>query len=178
MAIPTLNAVGFCAHYSKQGDWAFDFALQLSRQHSIQLNVFHFLSDPYNHSKTAAEKSDKQARSRLAIEREKELRMYYDKRAGDYLEVGFRLCEDTEWVELHRCLVIREFQVLVLGYVGSSATFGGRPIENFAEAFTSPVILVGPDRPDQLHLNSQAVLIADNLGLNKNDFYTIERVSA
>ena len=51
MAIPTFNAVGFCAHYSKQGDWAFDYALKLSRRHSIRLNVFHFLADPYDISK-------------------------------------------------------------------------------------------------------------------------------
>ena len=40
MTIPTFNAVGFCANYSKQGDWAFDFALQISQTHKVQLNVF------------------------------------------------------------------------------------------------------------------------------------------
>ena len=48
MTIPTFNAVGFCANYSKQGDWAFDFALQISQTHKVQLNVFHFLKDPYD----------------------------------------------------------------------------------------------------------------------------------
>jgi len=178
MAIPTLNAVGFCAHYSEQGDWAFDYALKLSRQYLIKLNVFHFLSNPYDLSDDSASKLDAKAKTKLAIAREKELRMYYDKRAGDYLDVGFRLCEDAEWVELHRCLLVREFQILVLGYVGPQAMFGGRPIEDFAEAFVCPVVLVGPDRSDQFHLNKQAALIVNKLVLDKNSWKTIERISA
>lgn len=178
MAIPTLNAIGFCAHYSKQGDWAFDYALKLSRQHSIQLNVFHFLADPYNIDDDSADKLDKKARAKLIIEREKELRMYYDNRAGDYLDVGFRLCEDAEWVELHKCLLIREFQVLVLGYVDAKANFGGRPIEDFAESFVSPVVLVGPDKSDQYHLNKQAALLIKKLGLETDAVNIIERISA
>jgi len=178
MAIPTLNAVGFCAHYSKQGDWAFNYALKLSKQHSIQLNVFHFLTDPYKIDEDLADNLDHDAKTKLAIEREKELRMYYDKRAGDYLDVGFRLCEDAEWVELHKCLLIREFQILVLGYVGGDAKFGGRPIEEFAEAFVCPVVLVGPDKSIQFHLNKQATLLISKLGLENDNWDIIERISA
>ena len=89
--------------------------------------------------------------------------MYYDERAGDYLEVGFRLCEDNEWLELHRCLVDREYQILVLGYAGQDAWFAGKPIEEFAESFACPVVLVGPDDPEQVHLNSTAALMAEKL---------------
>lgn len=177
MAIPTLNAVGFCAHYSKAGDWAFDYALRLSRLHGITLNVFHFLSDPYNPQDESADLLSKEQRARLAIERERELRLYYDQRAGDYLQVGFRLCEHAEWVELHRCLLVREFQVLVLGYENGGCFFGKRPIEEFAEAFISPVVLVGPDREDQLLLNSRAALISSQLGLDSTSWSTIQRVS-
>ena len=178
MTVPKIEAVGFCAHYSKQGDWAFDYALKLSRRHSIRLNVFHFLADPYDISKDPTGNLTDDEKAKLAIEREKELRMYYDKRAGDYLDVGFRLCEDAEWVELHRCLLVREFQVLVLGYVGSSANFGARPIEEFADAFVCPVILIGPERPDQYHLNHQASLIVDKLGIENGSWEIIERISA
>jgi hypothetical protein len=178
MAIPTFNAVGFCAHYSEQGDWAFDYALELSRRHSIKLNVFHFLSDPYDTSSDPTARLTDDEKAKLAIEREKELRLYYDKRAGDYLDVGFRLCEDAEWVELHRCLLVREFQVLVLGYIEASATFGSRPIEEFADAFVCPVVLVGPERPDQYHLNKQAALIADKLDVKNGNWETIEPISA
>ncbi len=178
MATPTFNAVGFCAHYSEPGDWAFDFALRLSRSHNIQLNVFHFLSDPYDPDDNLADLLSDADRARLAVEREKELRFYYDRRAGDYLNVGFRLCEDAEWVELHRCLVVREFQVLVLGYVRRDVSFGRRPIEEFAESFICPVVLVGPDRPDQFRLNSQAEMIVDKLELQPDNWSLLDRLPA
>ena len=165
MTITTIHSVGFCAHYSTQGDWAFDFALALAQRGGFPLNVFHFLSDPYDPTDDTSRLLEPKARQRLAIEREKELRMYYDTRAGEYLSVGFRLCEDNEWTELHRCLLHREFQVLVLGYPTHGASFAGHPIEEFADDFISPVVLVGPDRPDQYRLNSRAALIADQLGL-------------
>lgn len=178
MAIPTLNAVGFCAHYSDQGDWAFDYALRLSRQHQIRLNVFHFLTDPFDPTDNLADQLSDKDRAKLAIEREKELRLYYDRRAGDYLDVGFRLCEHAEWTELHRCLVVREFQLLVLGYVFSGVSFGRRPIEEFAEAFICPVVLVGPDRANQFHLNSRAQLTVDKLGLENKDWSLLEGLTA
>lgn len=176
MAIPTLNAVGFCAHYSDVGDWAFDYALRLARRHRIKLNVFHFLTDPYDPDGNTAGLLSAAERAKLAIRREKELRLYYDRRAGDYLDVGFRLCERAEWVELHRCLVVREFQVLVLGHNGGGATFGRRPIEEFAEAFVCPVVLVGPERPDRFQLNSPARLIVDQLGLESHTWSLLDRL--
>jgi len=178
MATPTFSAVGFCAHYSEQGDWAFDFALRLSRLHQIQLNVFHFLADPYDPEHRADKRLSDAERARIAVEREKELRLYYDQRAGDYLKVGFRLCEDAEWVELHRCLMVREFQVLVLGCVRRDCLFGVKPIEEFAESFICPVILVGPDRPNQFRLNTRAQLILDKLGLESETWSLVDRRSA
>jgi len=163
MTVLSVDAVGFCAHYSEVGDWAFDFALALSRRWSAPLKVFHFLSDPYNPDDHTAEELSTHERAKLAVQRERELRLYYDERAGDYLEVGFRLCEDPEWTELHRCLLIREFQVLVLGYVTPAATFAGRPIEDFAAAFVAPVALVGPTNRHELHVNPQAALLSDKL---------------
>lgn len=172
MTAVALNAVGFCAHYSQQGNWAFDYALRLSREKSLQLNVFHFLADPYDPTDMTGKEMSREGRVRLSIELERELRMYYDELAGDYLEVGFRLCEDNEWTELHRCLLKREFQVLVLGYVSEDAMFGGKPILEFANAFVSPVVLVGPNYPDEFYLNASAVLISDKLGLGNACPYT------
>ena len=176
MTTPALNAVGFCAHYSAQGDWAFAYALDLSRRHGIQLNVFHFLADPYDTSGTAPEYSSRGERERLIVEKERELRLYYDARAGDYLNVGFRLCEHREWTELHRCLRIRQFQVLVLGYAGREASFAGKPIEEFADAFVCPVVLVGPERPDQYHLNHPASIVRDRFRLAGSNWRTIDLV--
>jgi hypothetical protein len=173
MTLPRLNAVGFCAHYSLEGDWAFDYALSLSRLHAIRLNVFHFLTDPYDPADEGPAFRSKAQRTKLIVERERELRMYYDSRAGDYLEVGFRLCADNEWTELHRCLLIREFQVLVLGYVGRDATFAGKPIEEFADSFICPVILVGPDSPQQFHLNRPAALYPKRFGLPRHKWHPI-----
>jgi len=170
MATPTLNAVGFCAHYSDQGDWAFDYALRLSKLHSLQLNVFHFLTDPYSVEDDNIEKMWPDDRARLAIQKEKELRMYYDERSGDYLDVGFRLCEHAEWTELHRCLLVNEFQVLVLAYISKGIKFGRYQIEEFAEKFISPVVLIGPKGPKQVFLNSRAALISDSLGLDGIDW--------
>jgi len=160
-----LYAVGFCAHYSQAGDWAFKHALKLSENNGLQLNVFHFLENPYDSSDKSGQDLTPDERSRIAIERERELRLYYDQRAGDYLNVGFRFCEDNEWTELHRCLLVREFQVLVLANIEPHCIFAGKPIEEFAHAFVSPVILVGPDGPDQIRLNSRAALISHELGL-------------
>lgn len=177
MATPTLNAVGFCAHYSPEGDWAFDFALELSRRHGIQLNVFHFLADPYDPEAVPPRYLSREDLAQLIVDRERELRMYYDERAGDYLDVGFRLCQDNEWLELHRCLVDREFQILVLGYPDWDARFAGKSMEEFAESFVCPVVLVGPEHPRHFHLNGTAVLISDKLGLEEGSWEKVGLVA-
>ncbi len=176
MAVLAFNAVGFAAHYSKQGDWAFDYALKLSEKSGMQLNVFHFLSDPYDPYDTDYKKMDPKKVEDIAVQKEKELRIYYDKRAGEYLKVGFRVCYDKSWTELHRCLLIREFQVLVLGYPEFGAYFAKYPIEEFAEKFISPVVLVGPDSPDQFFLNHQAVQLVDKLGLEDKQWSELEAI--
>lgn len=174
MTIPTLNAVGFCAHYSEQGDWAFDYALDLSRIHGVRLNVFHFLTDPYDPAAAPQAGLSRAELSKLVVDRERELRMYYDGRAGDYLEVGFRLCEDNSWTELHRCLLDREFQILVLGYVAPDARFARKPLEEFADSFVCPVVLVGPDHSRQFHVNGAAALVSDRLALPDGAWERIE----
>ncbi len=174
MAIPTFNAVGFCAHYSKQGDWAFDVALELSKVHNKKLNVFYFLNDPFDDNDTRTQGLSHSEIEKLAVQEEKKLRLYYDYRAGEFLNVGFRVCYNDNWTELHRCLLVREFQLLVLGYTKKGAYFGDKPIEEFADNFISPVILVGPESPGQLFFNSRATLLAPNLGLDKEKWQKSE----
>ena len=173
MAIPAIEAVGFCAHYSRPGDWAFEFAVQLARQHQKRLNIFHFVADPYDPLDDGPAGLSTQQYSKFLIEREKELRLYYDDRLGDYLEAGFRLCEDNEWTELHRCLCKREFQVLVLGFPQPAAVFAGRPIREFAISFACPLILVGPSSRDEVYLNSPAGLLADRFGLAEGQWQRV-----
>jgi hypothetical protein len=170
MSTFSVRAVGFCAHYSRQGDWAFDFALRLARERSLRLNVFHFLTNPYDPGVRKPESLSREERTALAIRLERDLRLYYDARLGDYLDAGFRLCEDPEWTELHRCLTKREFQVLVLGYPHQGARFGGLPIEDFVTRFVCPVVLVGPSSPLDVRLNEPAALIYDKLGLDGRHF--------
>jgi hypothetical protein len=177
MTIPTLNAVGFCAHYSAQGDWAFDYALELSRAHEIPLNVFHFLTDPYDPAAVPPRHLSREALAALMVEKERELRLYYDERAKDYLDVGFKLCDDNSWLELHRCLLDRQFQILVLGYLAADAQFAWKPVEEFADSFVCPVVLVGPDHPRQFHLNGSAALLSDKLGLPTGAWERIALVS-
>lgn len=177
MTLTTIRSVGFCAHYSEHGDWAFDYALELSRKRSCQLNVFHFLSNPYDPRDRVGRILTGEARDLWIIEREKELRLYYDERAGEYLDVGFRLCEDNECKELHRCLLTSEFQVLVLPYPAPDAVFGKRSLEEFADLFISPVVLVGPQRREQIHLNSRAALIVDQLELSTRTWDPIARIA-
>jgi hypothetical protein len=165
MTTTTIHSVGFCAHYSKSGDWAFNFALKLARNHDLQLDIFHFLKDPYLKEEGVLETLSSSDRERLIIARERELRFYYDEKLGDYLRAGFRLCEDNGWKELHRCLCRREFQVLVLAFPSYGAEFAGRPLVSFAYGFACPVVLVGPTHPEELCLNRPAALLADQLSL-------------
>jgi len=176
VTIPTFNAVGFSAHYSKQGDWAFDYALKVSQLHNVQLNVFHFLKDPYNPNQSWPKHLSHAELEKLAIAEEKKLRLYYDQRAGEYLNVGFRLCHDDSWSELHRCLMIREFQLLILGYTEYGARFADKPIEKFADEFISPVILIGPENPKQCYLNTQAALLSYKLGILTENWTKSEEV--
>ncbi|MFP4527176.1 MAG: universal stress protein [Candidatus Kapaibacterium sp.] len=177
MATPTFNSIGFCAHYSNQGDWAFKYALGISKKRNLKLNVFHFLEDPYDPADISTKGMSHNQREKLAVEKEKKLRIYYDSLAEDYLNVGFRVCYDKEWTELHRCLLIREFQLLVLGYPGYGAFFGHRHIEEFAEKFISPVILVGPDSPYQYFLNNQAFHMVNQLDLHSADWSKLEVIA-
>ena len=106
----------------------------------------------------------------MAIAEEKELRLYYDNRAGEYLNIGFRECCEDSWTELHRCLKVSEFQLLILGCPKKNAIFMRKPIEEFANDFISPVILVGPKNPEQLCLNNQAALLSFELGIPKEKY--------
>jgi hypothetical protein len=165
MTVARLEAVGYCAHYSRQGDWAFDFAFDLCRRQALQLNVFHFMVDPFDAGDRTGQDLDRVQRARLAVDLERELRFYYEPKLGDWVDVGFRLCADPEWTELHRCLTRREFQLLVLPWPAEDARFAGKPIDEFAEAFVCPVVLVGPSSAREIHVNRPARLECDRYGL-------------
>ena len=160
----------------KAGRLGLRFCSRISQSHDVRLNVFHFLKDPYNPKQTWPKHLSHEELEKLAIAEEKKLRLYYDDRAGEYVNVGFRVCYDDSWSELHRCLMIREFQLLILGYTKYGAIFAGKPIERFADDFISPVVLVGPDNPKQYYLNSRAALLSYKLGISTENSTKSEKV--
>src|SRR5271157_1386675 len=93
-----VKGVGLCAVFSRQGDWAFDYALFLARHHRTRLNIFHFLESPYKLRRDVvfidAEKTETgQVTPELIARKDQELRHAFEERLGDYEEVGFRVCE-------------------------------------------------------------------------------------
>jgi hypothetical protein len=93
----------------------------------------------------------------LITKKDREMRETLDPRLGDYADVGFRLCEGNDEIELRKCFKKGEYEVLVLGYKEKGAGFGGTTtIEAFAQKFHGPVVLVGPDSADQYCINEHA----------------------
>lgn len=166
-----MQGVGLCALFSEQGDWAFDYALWLARKHKTKLNIFHFLESPYLVRRDvvfvdAEKKKTALVTPELIAERDKELRLTYDNRLDDYTNVGFRLCEGNDEWELKKCFRRGEYEVLVIGYEGKDANFGGTTtIEEFASRFHGPLVLVGPDAPDQYFLNDKAKAMIGELNI-------------
>ncbi len=158
--------IGFCAHLSRQGDWAFEFALSLARRLGNRLNIFYF---PWLDSSASNRPTDKLNEDEL-IAMDRLVREYYDDKLGDFVEAGFRVCEDVVDNELRRCLFRREYQAMVLARHEHGAHFGNDSIENFAYRFSGPIVLVGPERPDQLYLNPPARVISWQLGLADDEW--------
>jgi len=174
-----MKAIGLCSHYSRQGDWAFHYALSLARKHDVQLNIFHWLESPFRFRRDFVYADDKKENlvrvtDELIAKKELELREYYDFWLGDFVKVGFRLCEGNEGAELLRCLHRKEYDVLVVGYTEKGADFGGETIEKFASHFRIPVILVGPDKPNSYYLNQHAVKILDQLEIKEGSWKLIK----
>ncbi len=158
----TIKGIGLCAIFSRQGDWAFDYALSLARRYNTKLNIFHFLQSPYALRRDVVFIDAEKTRTtvvtpELIQEKERELRELFDDRLGDYVDVGFRLCEGNDEWELRKCFKKGDYDVLVIGYGEKGAAFGGTTtIEEFAAKFKGPVVLVGPDSPDSFFLNEAA----------------------
>jgi len=173
-----MKAIGLCSHYSRQGDWAFHYALTLARMHDIQLNIFHWFDSPFHFRRdfvyADCKKKLVRVTDELIAKKEMGLREYYDFWLGDFVKVCFRLCEGNEGAELHRCLHRKEYYVLMVGYPEHGTDFRGEPIEKFASKFRTPVIMVGPDKTNFYYLNQRAGEILDQLGIMEGDWTRIE----
>ena len=90
-----MQAIGLCSNYSRQGDWAFDFAFRLASEKDLQLNIFHWLESPFRFRRDivyADEKKTELVRvtDELKAKKDLELREYYEAKLGDFVKVGFR----------------------------------------------------------------------------------------
>jgi len=172
-----LNAVGYCARMTKEGNRAFRFALDLARRHDAQLDIFIFPTSPCEeHEPRGGRRAPVEISDQDAIDIEREVRLYYDEFFGDYVKVGFRLCLGDEAPELKRCLFDREYDVLVLAYERRLCPFGERPIEEFADRMQCPVILIGPGSGNEIYLNHPAKLWTTDLGLDNREWRSISEV--
>jgi hypothetical protein len=94
------------------------------------------------------------------VNKERELREYFESHLGDFEEVRFRVCESGRHnKELRRCLVHHEYQLLIIPCLRDGVSFGNMPIEEFAFRFGAPVLLVGPDHESQFRLNPFASVL-------------------
>jgi hypothetical protein len=162
MTTPSITKIGLVAHFSPQGDWAFDAALRIARSRRASLNVFQFLESPYDIplDTSPADVVPREFEEWELIEADRLLREHFEDRLGDFVDVGFRVCESGRHnQELRQCLRRREYQLLVVPYLGYEASFGNMPILEFAFRFPAPVLLVGPEHAAQYHLNPPAEAI-------------------
>lgn len=175
-----MNGIGLCALFSRQGDWAFDYALGLARKHQTQLNIFHFLESPYELRRDVVFVDEAKTETAyvtpdLIARKDKDLRMGYDSRLGDYVDVGFRLCEGVHEIELRKCFKKGDYEVLVIGYQAKGAKFGGTTtIEEFSRKFHGPVVLVGPESPDMFYVNKAAKNILDQLDIPEEKCHLLD----
>ena len=162
MTTPRIKKIGLVYDFSQPGDWALSAALHLGRARRSALNVYYFLESPYRvaYEVAPAELPNTKYDSATLVQKERELREHFEERLGDFEEVRYRICESGRHnKELRRCLLHREYQLLIIPYLREGVCFGNMPIEEFAYRFAAPVMLVGPEQEDQVRLNPFATVM-------------------
>ncbi len=169
MTTVNVKDVGFCADFSQQGEWAFKYARSVAESLGLGLRIFYVPDLAWQAGELPRLNSDE------AVAMDRQVREYYDTRLGDMEDVGFRICEGfTDW-ELRRCLMGGLYQVLVLPYHSVGAPFAGKTIEDFAYGFNGPIVLVGPEKPNQFLLNPGATLLTSRLLLDGAEWAELKR---
>ena len=164
MSVINIDKIGLVAHYSEQGDWAFNLAFELAQKYKHQFNIFYFPESSYNKpfdNKLSVEQK-KSVREENLITEERKLREYYDRYLKDYENVGFKLCtRNRHNYDLRSCLRKKEFQLLIIPFINQEMMVDSFTIKEFAYSCVAPVILVGPDRANHYHINSPARLLTE-----------------
>ena len=162
MTTPTIAKLGLVHDFSEQGQWALSAALKLARLRRSALNVYYFLESPFDVPLDVAP-ADLPVRhydSATLVQKERELREYFEGQLGDFEEVRFRICETGRHnKELRRCLIDHEYQLLIIPHLRNNVGFGNMPLEEFAFRFGAPVLLVGPEHQDQFRMNQFAAVL-------------------
>jgi len=180
-----MRTIGLCTHFAQTDEWAFNYALRLARSHDWQLNICHWLNSPYSlrrdwiYPDLFKEGQPVPSTPALLARLELQLRQYYDARLGDFDQAAFKLCEGLYQVELVRCFRQHLLDLVVLGYQTPSeqdASFE-LPLEAFAARIDYPLVIVGPQSPDQFLLNPAAIPWLDDLQLPEGSWREIEPVT-
>jgi hypothetical protein len=180
-----MKKIGLCTHFSQTDEWAFNFALELVRRNDWQLTICHWLNSPYSLRRdmvypTLHEGGEPQpVTSQLLTQLELELRQHFESKLGDFTNVAFKLCEGMYQVELTRCFHQNLLDLVVIGYQpDEQATSAEQPLVAFAAQLDHPLVIVGPEKPDEFLLNEAARSWVDELHLVDGSWKIIETAVA
>ncbi len=180
-----MTTLGLCTNFTQTDEWAFDYALQLARQRSWQLNICHWLHSPYTLRRDIVagdlfNPAKLQTVTPALLTRlELQLRQYFDPKLGDFTDVAFKLCEGQYQVELIRCMRNHLLDLVVMGFQpAANADFEAyQPLEDFAAHLPYPIVLVGYAGPQTYLINSQALAWQDQLGLTEGSWQLLQPVT-
>jgi hypothetical protein len=177
-----MKTIGFCTHFTQTDEWAFDYALSLARARGWQLTICHWLHSPYSLRRDMVYPYLKRigqvqpVTPALLTALELELRECYEPLLGDFTNVAFKLCEGHYQVELRRCLRQNLLDLVVMGYQTptSEDASAEQPLVTFAQHLPYPILLVGPQRPDQFWLNAAAHHLLNDLNLPEGSWQLLD----
>jgi len=176
-----MKTIGLCTHFSQTDVWAFDFALDLVCRQGWKLTICHWLNSPYSLRRDMVYPSlsdggePQPITPKLLTKLEFELRQYFEPKLWDFTNVAFKLCEGMYQVELTRCFRQNLLDLVVLGYPSEDLTISAeQPLEKFAVQLSYPLVIVGPDAPDQFILNQASQSWLAELQLPEGSWKVIE----
>jgi hypothetical protein len=178
-----MKKIGLCTHFSQSDEWAFDFALELVRRNDWQLTICHWLDSPYSlrrdmvYPTLRKDGEPEHITSRLLTQLELELRQHFEPKLGEFTNVAFKLCEGMYQVELTRCFRQSLLDLVVIGYQQEDqGTSAEQPLVEFAAQLNHPLVIVGPEVPNQYLLNKAAQTRLDELRLPDGSWQSLEPI--
>lgn len=176
-----MTTIGLCTHLCETDAGAFDYALQLVKNHNWQLNICHWLSSPYRLRRDMIPDDlfhptqSVPANPKMLAQLELQLRQHYDNRLGDFTNVAFKLCEGMYQVEMVRCFRQHLLDLVIMGYQPQDTLEpDAKPMEEFALYLPFPLVLVGKQGSDTYLLNSKAAEWLDLLNLPAGQWQILE----